>query len=65
MADSVCRPGAAAETSTVSVAAPTVSVASTASAALGSSLLFLDSNFLNPAASAATLYMPGGMLVTV
>ena len=63
LADSDCRMAAAAVTSTVSVAAPSVSMASITRLELGSSLLFLVSYFLKPGASAVRTYTPGGMLV--
>jgi len=50
-ADSVCNVAALAATSTVSVAAPTVSDASMLRVLLGSSLFPVASNFLNPGAS--------------
>ena len=53
-ADSVCSVWAEAVTSTVSVAAPTASWASTARVELGFSLLLALSNFLKPAASTDT-----------
>src|SRR5690349_18889989 len=62
-ADSVWRLDAWALTSTVSVAAPTVSATSTDNVALGSSLLLALSYFLKPADSTEIEYRPEGMLV--
>src|SRR5262249_13125479 len=61
-ADSVCSDAIDAVTSTVSVVAPTCSVASKLKTELGSSLL-LVSYSLKPIASIVTAYWPGGMFV--